>query len=136
MYLLDTNIWLERLLAQERSHEVGAFLSVIPARELLITDFSFHSIGVILNRLGQHEGFLRFVQDVFIDHGVSLVSLAPEKMPQVIGVMKAYGLDFDDAYQFVAAEMYEAVLVSFDSDFAQTPLGQVTPKDVLDRLQR
>lgn len=27
MYLVDTNIWLERLLDQERSAEVGRFLS-------------------------------------------------------------------------------------------------------------
>ncbi len=34
MYLVDTNIWLERLLDQERSAEVGQFLSRIPADRL------------------------------------------------------------------------------------------------------
>ena len=30
MYLVDTNIWLERLLEQERSEEVAKFLNSIP----------------------------------------------------------------------------------------------------------
>jgi len=27
MYLIDTNVWIERLLAQEKSEEVGNFLN-------------------------------------------------------------------------------------------------------------
>jgi len=134
MYLLDTNIWLERLLDQERGREVGEFLSVIPANELMITDFSFHSIGVILNKLGQQRIFLRFVQDVFIDHGVTLISLTPSKMSRVIDTMRQYSLDFDDAYQLTASEIYEAILISFDKDFSGTPSGRVTPKDILAKL--
>jgi hypothetical protein len=53
MYLLDTNIWLERLLGQARTGEVGQFLDEISADQLFITDFSFQSIGVILSPLGQ-----------------------------------------------------------------------------------
>lgn len=41
MYLLDTNIWLERLLEQERAEEVGQLLERLSSDELLITDFSF-----------------------------------------------------------------------------------------------
>ena len=35
MYLVDTNIWLERLFDQERSTEVGQFLARIPTNQLL-----------------------------------------------------------------------------------------------------
>ena len=51
MYLVDTNIWLERLLDQAKSEEVGRFLSDTPPNQLIISDFSLHSIGVILDRL-------------------------------------------------------------------------------------
>jgi len=34
MYLVDTNVWLERLLSQERSDEVGQFLAHVPGHEL------------------------------------------------------------------------------------------------------
>jgi len=38
MYLVDTNVWLERLLDQERSEEVGRFLDRVPSDRLFITD--------------------------------------------------------------------------------------------------
>jgi hypothetical protein len=66
MYLLDTNIWLERLLDQDRSGEVDRFLSSVPSERLFITDFSLHSIGVILGRLGRMPAFCSFIQDLFI----------------------------------------------------------------------
>jgi predicted nucleic acid-binding protein len=46
MYLVDTNIWLERLLDQDKSESVRKFLDIVPSERLFISDFSFHSIGV------------------------------------------------------------------------------------------
>ena len=42
--------------------------------------------------------------------------------------MALYHLDFDDAYQYTAADEYGHVLVSFDTDFDRTPLKRITPK--------
>jgi len=53
MYLVDTNVWLERLLNQAKSAEVGQFLSKVASRDLYVTDFTFHSICVILSRLAR-----------------------------------------------------------------------------------
>jgi predicted nucleic acid-binding protein len=132
MYLLDTNIWLERLLEQERAEEVGQLLERLPSDELLITDFSFHSIGVICSRLGEQDAFLNFVQDLFLDGEVILFSLRPEDMHRLVEVMNDFNLDFDDAYQYVAAEVYEAILVSFDGDFDSTERGRSTPAELLE----
>jgi predicted nucleic acid-binding protein len=60
MYLVDTNIWLERLLDQERSAEVARFLVLVPTDQLCMSDFSLHSIGVILHRLGRSSVLLDF----------------------------------------------------------------------------
>jgi hypothetical protein len=60
MYLLDTNIWLERLLGQARSDEMGYFLDRVPANDIYITDFAFHSICVVLARLRQESALLDF----------------------------------------------------------------------------
>jgi len=130
MYLVDTNVWLERLLDQEKSEQVGRFLNLLPSAELLITDFTLHSIGVVLSRLGREEALLRFVQDVFIDGAVMLVSLQPEEMQRLVDVMTRFHLDFDDAYQYVAAEKYDAVIVSFDGDFDRTERGKRTPGEI------
>ena len=61
MYLVDTNIFLEILLAQHRKEDCKRFLDT-HIEEIAISDFSLHSIGVILFR--NHEGgtFLKFVQ--------------------------------------------------------------------------
>lgn len=131
MYLVDTNIWLERLLDQVKSQEVGKFLERVPSEQLFITDFAFHSIGVVLGKLGRMEAFLWFTRDAFIDGAVSLVHLEPADMERVISTKEKFGLDFDDAYQYVAAEKYGLVLVSFDADFDKTERGRKTPAEAL-----
>jgi predicted nucleic acid-binding protein len=135
MYLLDTNVWLERMLEQVRSDEVDRLLSSVPSDELLITDFSFHSIGVILDRLNHLGQLLRFVRDLFGAGSVELVTLDPHDMEQLVEVAEAFGLDFDDAYQYVAAEKYDAELVTFDSDFDATGRGRLTPADAVEAYQ-
>lgn len=124
MYLLDTNIWLERLLAQAKSDEVGDLLNRIPAAEIHITDFAFHSICVVLTRLKQEAALLDFVEDVFIDGEVRLASVRPDEMTQLIDVMHRFKLDFDDAYQYTVAEKHDLAIVSFDNDFNRTTRGK------------
>jgi predicted nucleic acid-binding protein len=131
MYLLDTNIWLERMLEQARSEEVERLLAQVASDQLLITDFSLHSVGVILSRLNRRDEFLSFVQDLFVDGAVGLVSLEPADMERLVAVMSRFGLDFDDAYQYVAAERYDVEIVSFDSDFDGTQRGRVTPAEIV-----
>lgn len=132
MYLIDTNVWLERLLDQKKSEEVGQFLAQVCSDQLLISDFAFHSIGVILSRLGKHDALLRFIEDVFIDGAVILVSLQPEEIQKLVEVIDKFRLDYDDAYQYVVAEKYGAILVSFDTDFDQTEHGRKTPGELLE----
>jgi len=98
MYLIDTNIWLERLLAQAKSDEVRDFLDRVPASELFITDFAFHSICVVLTRLKKDPALLKFVEDVFVDGAVTLVSVPPEETQSLIDAMSKFNLDFDSSF--------------------------------------
>jgi len=131
MYLVDTNIWLERLLDQERSEEVGSFLAQISSDLLFMTDFTFHSIGIVLSRLKRTDVLLKFVHDAFIEGDVSIVHFGPEDIAAVVETMQKFGLDFDDAYQYVAAERHNLIVVSFDSDFDRTERGRKTPADLI-----
>ncbi len=130
MYLVDTNVWLERLLEQEKSEEVGRFLSYVPSERLAITDFAFHPLGVILSKLNQTEALLRFVQDTFEEGAVALIRLEPEDTRDLLHAMERFDLDFDDAYQYVAAEKYNLTIVSLDSDFDRTEQRRKTPAEV------
>ena len=131
MFLLDTNIWLERLLGQRQAEVVAELLDTLSPSDICMTDFTLHSIGVICNRLKQRDVFVKFVDDVLIDSNVLLVSIPANKMKRVVEIMDRFGLDFDDAYQYVAAELEKATIVSFDKDFDKTEQKRLTPMQVL-----
>jgi len=48
-----------------------------------------------------------------------------------VEIMRKFGLDFDDAYQYVAAERHDLLIVSFDSDFDRTERRRKTPADLI-----
>lgn len=135
MYLLDTNVWLERLLGQTHAEDVRQLLDTVPAADLFITDFAFHSICVILTRLKKAQALEDFVEDLFIDGAVTILTLQPEETSDLLSAMRRFKLDFDDAYQYIAAEKYALTLVSFDNDLKRTPSGKQSPAEVLAALQ-
>jgi SAM-dependent methyltransferase len=130
VYLLDTNIWPERLLAQAQSEVVGQLLDAVTTDQLLMSDFTLHSIGVILGRLEEGAVFTQFVQDVLVDGGVVLIGLAPAAMQRVVAVMERYQLDFDDAYQeYADTNAYNALC---ERPCTLSLLPSVTGQSVLD----
>jgi len=131
VYLLDTNIWLERLLDQHRSEEVGQLLDHVSSEQLFMTDFTLHSIGVVLGRLKQTEVLITFVTDAFTHGAVGLIHLEPGDTGKIVQAMTKYGLDFDDAYQYVAAQLSNLEIVSFDGDFDRTDSGRKYPSQIL-----
>jgi len=135
MYLLDTNVLLELLLEQEHSNDVERLFTVIPADQLFITDFALYSVGIILFRRQRGSIFVRVVEDLLLEADVRLVRLNPADMRPVERVASRFQLDFDDAYQYVAAQEYGLTLVSFDSDFDRTELGRKTPAEILAATQ-
>jgi uncharacterized protein len=40
-YLIDSNIWLERLLDQDKSDIVSEFLDTVPLDQIFISDFAY-----------------------------------------------------------------------------------------------
>jgi predicted nucleic acid-binding protein len=82
---------------------------------LNITDFSLHSIGVILFRYGKEEIFQKFIEDVIPN--TKLFALPMELYRGVVSVRKSLNLDFDDAYQYNMAKYYGLKLVTMDKDF-------------------
>ena len=67
---------------------------------------------------------------MMIRAGTSLISLLVEDMASVIQAAQQYHLDFDDAYQYVAAAKNNLNLVSFDSDFDRTDRGRKRPAEI------
>lgn len=57
MHLIDTNVWLELLLEQERNDEVRRLLNHIDPAMLHITEFSLYSIAISTVKLKKVEVF-------------------------------------------------------------------------------
>ena len=131
MFLLDTNVWLEVLLEQDMADEARRLLQGVPSRQLAITDFSLHSIGIILCNLRKEALFEEFLTDALVESLTAIVSLDTADLAEVVAVHRRYGLDFDDGYQYVAAAKCGYQLVSFDSDFDGTERGRKTPAQAL-----
>ena len=116
MYLFDTNIFLEILLSQEEARKCKKILSN-RLGHISISDFTLHSIGVILFRLKKEEAFSQFAADVLSK--IDIVTLESELYVKLSEMKKEYNLDFDDAYQCLIAEEKGLTIVTMDRDFAR-----------------
>jgi predicted nucleic acid-binding protein len=132
-YLVDTNIWLERLLNQDKSEVVSEFLKIIPPARLFVSDFAIHSIGVILSRLKKTETLKVFLKDLFINGQIEQLSLEPLDLIDVANNINKYNLDFDDSYQYTVAEKFALILVTFDKGFNVAGLKKKTPQEIIGR---
>ena len=117
MFLVDTNVFLEILLNQDKKESCKNFLNS-NVDKLIITDFSLHSIGVILFRYGKEDIFQKFLEDVIPN--TKLIFLPIGLYEEVVNARKSMNLDFDDAYQYSVAKYYRLKLVTMDKDFKRT----------------
>jgi predicted nucleic acid-binding protein len=134
-YLLDSSVILEGLLLQAQAAQVQQLLMLAPPGMLCISDFSLHSIGLILTRSNLHNIFIRFVEDMILSGFLSVLFVPAEDLPQVVRYQQQFGLDFDDAYQYTVAEMNSLTIISFDSDFDRTIKGRAVPLDAIKDIQ-
>jgi len=129
--LLDTNIFLEVILNQEQAASVRRVLERPDEHDFFITDYSLHSIGLLLFRRKLHSVFDSFINDIIITTGVVMITLPAETLSEVTQIAKRFDLDFDDAYQYTAAERRGLTIISLDNDFDRTEKGKKTPMQLL-----
>ncbi|HAG08842.1 MAG TPA: VapC toxin family PIN domain ribonuclease [Desulfotomaculum sp.] len=103
MYLLDSNIFLELFLNQDKADEVEQFLRTKPKEKFYISEFSLYSIAIVLFHRKLFETFMRFLNDLIITGGVRLLRLSVQDMEKVAAAALRFNLDFDDAYQYAKA---------------------------------
>lgn len=132
-YLVDTNIWLERLLDQDKSEIVSAFLNTIPLEQIFISDFALHSIGVILTKLKKLDVLDKFINDLFYNGQIEQLSLEPNDFHHIISNIEKYNLDFDDSYQLTISQKYDLSIVTFDKDFNIEGVNKLTPEQIIDK---
>jgi predicted nucleic acid-binding protein len=130
--LIDTNIVLEVLLGQQRAGEAQALLAKTAKHDLFLSDYSLHSIGLLLFRRHQHRVFQQFVEDMIVHAGVLVATLPVDDAALLVDAALSFKLDFDDAYQYALSERYGLEIVSFDADFDRTERRRKTPARLLE----
>ena len=126
MYLIDTNIFLEGFLEQEKSVSAKSFLEKITTDQVYISDFSLFSIGIILFKLKRKSLFLKLLNDLTVN-SLKILSLDKPVLIEMEALSEKYNLDFDDSYQYLIAKTYQLQIVSFDKDFDKTDIKRIEP---------
>ncbi|MBC7080820.1 MAG: PIN domain-containing protein [Thermoplasmatales archaeon] len=114
MFLIDTNIFLEIMLQQEKKEKCKRFLRENIGK-LKISDFSLHSIGVILFKLGKLDYFGKFIEDILPN--IDLLALDIDLYKNLPKIVEEMNLDFDDSYHYLLAKSNKLKIVTMDSDF-------------------
>jgi predicted nucleic acid-binding protein len=66
-----------------------------------------------------------------INNGMSVIELSSQELIDLTGVAEKYDLDFDDAYQYVAAKSRHLQLITFDKDFNKTDINPQVPQNII-----
>ena len=125
-FLFDTNIFLEILLDQNKKDICKKLLND-HFGNIYISDFSLHSIGVILLKQKKLKVFDQFLKDI-LPHS-TILSLSKEKYSEITGFASKYKLDFDDAYQTLIAIEFETSIKTMDKDF--TRISKIVQVEIL-----
>lgn len=128
---MDTNVWLERLLDQEKSNVAQKFFDSISPLDIFVSDFAIHSIGVILSKLDKLDILRRFIDDLFINGQIEQLSLDTSDLMNVVANIKSLRLDFDDSYQYTVAQKYDLTIVTFDKDFNIKGVKRNSPDEII-----
>ena len=130
MILIDTNIFLEVLLARARKEASKELLrSLRDGREKgMVTDFTIHSIIVIMDGLKRLKELRTFLSSLTAYKGLSVYHTNIADEIRAIELTDEISLDMDDAIQYASALSTNAeAIVSFDKHFNGLKIPRTEP---------
>jgi predicted nucleic acid-binding protein len=132
MLLIDTNIFLEVMLAQAKRKACIEFLNAVKTgkHKSAVTDFSIYSIMIILDGRGKLRELDRFLRSLSAYKGLTLYATSLEDKVNAVELAVNGELDVDDAIQYVSARSLQVkAIVSLDKDFDDHEIPRVSPGD-------
>ncbi len=131
MYLVDTNIFLEVLLARSHKDDCKKFLRELKdgKKKAIVTDFTIHSIIMIMNSFKKLEALKVFLQSLTAYKGLHIFFTNLSTEIRAIEYVLSKGLDMDDAIQYSAALSANVeCIVSYDKHFDNLEIPRKTPE--------
>ena len=124
-YLVDTNVFLEVMLGQEKADVCERVLRKFCSGELngVVIDFAIDTIVIILENYGKGWSEIRtFLSSILGYKGLRVRFSSLLDRIMATNHMREYGLDFDDALALQAMkENGIEYIVSYDKDFDKVP---------------
>jgi hypothetical protein len=132
MMLIDTNVFLEVFLNQERADEASRLLQRVDTGGVTayVTDFAIHSVAFTLDRRGQRNALPTWLAYLANTANLDLVRASLQEQVHIAELALQTGLDFDDAYQVYFARLLGVPIVSYDRDFDGV-VERKTPSEVV-----
>jgi len=133
MYLVDTNIFLEILLARSRKEDCKKLLSQLRdgKKTGLVTDFTVHSIIVTMDSLNKLAELRTFLSSLTAYKGLHVHHTSIIDEIKAIQIAIQSKLDMDDAIQYTTALTTNAeAIISFDKHFSNLKTPRKEPHQI------
>ena len=132
---VDTSVFVEMILGQERAQECRSFLDEVAKGRInaVLPHSSIHAIEAMIRSQKELSGFLK---DIETSRGLEIydTTLLDEQMIPILS--EKAGLDFDDSVQFyVAKRTNSSAIVSFDKHFDGRDIPRREPIQILEELR-
>jgi len=134
MRLIDTNIFLEVLLARGKKESCKKLLRKLrDGKETgVLTDFSVHSIIVIMDTFGKLNELKTFLSSLPAYKGLHMFSTNLPIEIEAAELALEKGLDMDDAIQYSAVLSAGAeCIVTYDKHFDNLEIPRKTPEELI-----
>ena len=123
--LIDTNIFLEIQLNQEKAQKASEILEAVSKNIIhaYITDFTIDSIIIIMEHYNKSPAEIkRFLVSLLAYKGLEFYQLSIFDKILATEHMSSLQLDFDDACMYQAMQVLKiTTIASFDTDFDKIP---------------
>jgi predicted nucleic acid-binding protein len=136
IYFIDTSIFLEVELGQEKKNEAKALLNKILKGEVKVvtTDFNIDAVALVMQRYKAKPSDIRkFFMNMMIFDGLTIYEVNLIDRILATKLMENHKLRFDDALNFfVMKSLGLNEIISFDTDFDKLPgIKRLEPEEAL-----
>jgi len=137
MYLIDTNIFLEVMLARPKRRACTGFLGLVKTgrEKAAVTDFTLYSIMIILHSAGKLRELDRFLRSLSAYKGLTLYATSLDDKVAAVELADRKEFDIDDAVEYASAVSIGAKgIVSLDRDFDRREIPRIDPSSFAAKL--